>query len=146
MIILILWCMLDGLPVLLIFEYFCENSLRALRLVYSVCGSDSLNIHSSSMHCIELVFNLYSGSWWSLTSSCIWINLILCNRRSSNIQFCRLSRYQILSLIAAWLNYKSLISIWHCITSTNRASINRLPCVLCSLYLSLSSNRNYSVN
>ena len=97
------------------------------------------------MYSIELVFNLYSSSRRSLTSSSIWINLILSNWRSSNIQFCRLAWYQILSLIATRLNNKTLICIWNSITSTNRTSINRLPSIFCSLYLALASNWNYSV-
>jgi hypothetical protein len=144
-IILILWSVLNCLSILLIFENFSENTFCALWLIYSICCSDSLNVHSSSMHGIELVFHLNSSSWGSLTSSSIWINLVLSNWRSSYVQFSRLAWNQILSLIAARLNYKTLVCIWNCITSTNRTGINRLPSIFSSLNLALTSNLNYTV-
>lgn len=146
MIILILRSVLNRLSILLIFENFSQNTFSALWLVYTICCPDSLNIHSSSMHGIELVFDLNSSSWRSLTSGCVWIYLVLSNRRSSYVQFSRLTWNQILSLIAAWLYNKTLVCVWNCITSTNRTGINGLPCIFCCLNLALASNRNYTVN
>lgn len=145
MIILILWSVLNCLSILLIFENFSENTLCALWLIYSICCSNSLDIHSSSMHSIELIFDLNSSSWRSLTSCSVWIYLILSNWRSCYVQFSRLTWNQVLSLIAARLNNKTLVCIWNCITSTNRTGINRLPCIFWCLNLALPSYWNYTV-
>ena len=131
--------MLNSLSILLIFKKFCQNTFSALWLIYSICCPNTLNIHSSSMDSIELIFHLNSSSRRSLTTSSVWINLVLSNRRSSYVQFSRLTRNQILSLVAAWLNYKTLVSVRNCITSTNRACIDRLPCIFSRLNLTLTS-------
>ena len=131
--------MLNSLSILLIFKKFCQNTFSALWLIYSICCPNTLNIHSSSMDSIELIFHLNSSSRRSLTTSSVWINLVLSNRRSSYVQFSRLTRNQILSLVAAWLNYKTFVSVRNCITSTNRACIDRLPCIFSRLNLTLTS-------
>ena len=131
--------MLNSLSILLIFKKFCQNTFSALWLIYSICCPNTLNIHSSSMDSIELIFHLNSSSRRSLTTSSVWINLVLSNRRSSYVQFSRSTRNQILSLVAAWLNYKTLVSVRNCITSTNRACIDRLPCIFSHLNLTLTS-------
>ena len=56
-----------------------------------------------------------------------------------------MTRNQILSLVAAWLNNKTLVCVRNCITSTNRACIDRLPCIFSRLNLTLTSYWNYTV-
>lgn len=125
--LVVLYC----LSVMLILEDFCQDSFCASRNTWVINSATTtiLNAHTSTMNSIELILCIV-GSWGSLTSSSSWIWSTLCNWWPLNIQFGRLARYQILSLITAWLNHESLIHSPLVLISANRARVNRLPCIL----------------
>ena len=97
-------------------------TLLSVVLIFKDFGQDAFTIgvnlliavkwHSSSVNSIKLSF---STSWWSLASWCV----TLCHRWSLQINFiCCRTWNNILSLVATWLNNKSLIF---------GICINRLP-------------------
>jgi len=91
--------------------------------------SISLNAHSSSMNSIELVLDVIWCSWWSLsTACCLRVAVALSYRWSWYFYFGSWPGYQILSLITAWLEHKTLILfliVGHFIL--NWCGINWLP-------------------
>jgi len=136
---------------MLILEYFCKNSFcasRNTRMVYSA-STAILNTHSSSMHCIELVLCVI-GSWGSLPSGRSRIGSTLCNWWPLNIKFSWLAGYQILCLIAAWLNHQTLVHIILILLghiSSNRAGVDRLPSVFrIVLNLPMGSNLHHTIH
>jgi hypothetical protein len=52
-------------------ENFCENTFGVSILVW--CASTSLNIYTSTMDAVELIFNVSRGPWRSLPSCTSWI-------------------------------------------------------------------------
>jgi len=89
----------------------------------------SLDAHTSSMDSIELVLDVIGCPWWPLpSSSCLRIAISLSYWWSWYFKFSSWSRYQILGLIAAWLEHEALILfliVRHFIL--NRCSVDWLP-------------------
>ena len=107
------------LPILLIFKYFSQNAF-SLCSVFWLCVI--LNGHAATMDCVKLSLNINT----SRRPLACRIRIPLSNRRSLNLNICSWSGYQILSLVAAWLNHQALVLI-----ATNYLrSIDRLPSVL----------------
>ena len=110
-------------PVLLVFEYFSQNTFGLSWVGISVV----LDWHASTMNSVELTLYVLA-SWWSLTAR---VGIALRHWWSTNIDsVVNLSLNQWSDLIAAWLNHQTTISCsWIC------WSINRLP----SIFMSRSS-------
>jgi len=72
-VLLIMECVLS---VVLVFEYFSQNSLGIIRLINGL--SISLDAHSSSMNSIKLILDISRCPWRSLaTTSCLRITITL---------------------------------------------------------------------
>lgn len=81
--------LLEVLPVLLIFEYFRENTLRAcwLALVLnSTIATGILNAHATTMHSVELILAATACAWGSTSSGRAWITT-LGNGRPREVEF-----------------------------------------------------------
>lgn len=83
-IILVLMTM-EPLSVMLVLEDFREDSFGVLRLTILVQLSIVLDVHTSSVYSIELIFHLSRRPRRSLSTSCSWITAsTLGYRRSIN--------------------------------------------------------------
>ena len=117
----------------LVFEYFCKDSFSIAWLTVNGL-TISLDAHSSTMDCVELVFDVIWGPWWSLptSGSCwMWSVITLSNRWSRDFKLSSWPWYQILCLIAARLEHKTLILFrvgWHVVLDGR--GVNWLPSVL----------------
>jgi len=78
--IVLMLVVLHSLPVMLVLEDFGQDSFCASWDALMVYGTSAitLNAHSSSMNCIELILAVV-GSRGSLSSSCSWRRTTLCN-------------------------------------------------------------------
>ena len=118
---------------MLVFEDFSEDSFGVSWLTINSLAI-SLDAHSSTMDRIELILDVVRCPWWSLsTSSCSWVSIIitLSNWWSWDFNLSSWSRYQILCLIAARLEHKTLVLFW-CgnVVILDGRRVNWLPSVL----------------
>ena len=97
--------------VVLVFENLSKDSFCICWLTIMIDGlTVSLDAHASSMNCVELILDVIRCSRRSgATTSCLGVAISLCNRWSGNLKFSSRSRNQILSLVTAWLEHKTLI-------------------------------------
>jgi len=121
-------------PGVLVFENLGKNSFSVAWLSIMVdCLAITLDAHTSSMYSIELIFDIVGSPRRSLSTSSsgrMWIVVTLSNWWSRNINLCSWSRYQILCLIAAWLEHQTLVLLWICWNFVlNRIRVNWLPSV-----------------
>ena len=123
----------SGSSSMLVFEYFCQNSFSVTWL--SVDGlAISLDAHSSSMNGVELILDVVRCSGWSLAaSSSGWMRCVvtLSDWWSWDLNLSSWSWYQVLSLVAAWLEHKTLVLFWrgwHIVL--DGSSVDWLPRVL----------------
>lgn len=128
---IILIVLLGILTIVLIFKYLGENTF-CIGIALINRSSVPLNTHTSSMDSVELVLYIIRCSWGSLTTlSCWWTTTTIGSLRNSscNIYFVTTSSNEVLSLVTARLDYKTLfVCAWH-ITS-NLTCINWLPSIL----------------
>lgn len=117
------------IPSLLIFEKFSHDTL----LVRVGLPSTSLNIHSSTMDSVELIFLVSSLPRGSLPTSCSRADALHSSLSDGWSRYFHLSCRawnQILRLVATRLNHEALIV--NLLFILYRASINRLPSVPCT--------------
>ena len=103
--------LLEVLPVLLIFEYFRENTLRArwLALVLNthVVAARVLDAHAATMDSVELILDAAAGAWRSASSGRAGITT-LGNGRSRDVEFGSSARDEVLRLITTRLDHEAL--------------------------------------
>lgn len=129
--------LLQILPVLLIFEYFRENTLRArwLALVLNthVVAARVLNTHASAVHGIELILDTATGAWRPTGSGRTRVTA-LGDGRPRNVEFGSSARDEVLRLITARLDHETLALLATCRRRAEltgvRTRIDRLPRVL----------------
>lgn len=141
---------LHGLSVMLILEYFCEDTLGAGWHTRVVSIASVLYAHTSSVDRVELVLDS-AASGRALATGRPWIIAALCDRRPLDIELGGLSGYQVLRLIAARLDHQtlvdgSLIRARH--VAADRVGIKGLPSILlgASLHLTVRPDLHHSID
>ena len=122
---------------MLIFENFSQDSF-----VIWILLAVSLDVHSTPMNSIKLVFDVSWCSWRSLSSSCTWVGTSLSDWWSWDINLCSWSRDQILSLIATRLDHQTLVIYLSILL--NRTCVNWLPSILSSSWR--TRMRNHTID
>ena len=107
---------------MLVLENLCQYSFMARALV------SSIQVHSSAMHSIELIFDVAWSPWGSLSTGWARVVVSLGDWWSIDLHFSTLTCNKVLGLVATWLYHQALIDVLLLLTS-----INWLPSIFSSI-------------